>query len=214
MYFIIRRVFWVLLILIMIIIIVVFGVDLYVKSQAKHLVFDNIEQVPYNRVGLLLGTSKRIKSGRLNLYYQYRIDAAVKLFSTGKIDFILISGDNSEKFYNEPQQMRQDLIAKGIPPSKIYLDYAGFRTLDSVIRANKIFGLESFTVISQKFHNERAIAIARNKQLKAVGFNARDVGLRSGLKVQLREKLARVIMLWDLSINKNPKFYGDRIEIE
>ena len=189
-------------------------VDQYVSRQAESQVFSDIEKVPYNRVGLLLGTSKKLSDGRLNLYYQYRIDAAVKLFNAGKIDHILISGDNSERYYNEPRQMQEDLINRNIPKSKIHLDFAGFRTLDSVIRANKVFCLDAFTVISQQFHNERAIAIANHRKLQAIGYNARDVGTRAGLKVRLREKLARIKMLWDLSINKNPKFYGEKIEIE
>lgn len=188
--------------------------DQYVIKQSKHAIFDDLASLPNNRVGLLLGTSKRVRDGHINLYYQYRINAAIELFKAGKIEFILISGDNSEYYYNEPKQMSEDLIARGIPKEKIYLDYAGFSTLDSVVRAQKVFCLDAFTVISQRFHNERAIAIANHKKLQVIGYNARDVSRSAGWKVHLREKLARVKMLWDLSIHRNPKFFGDRIEIE
>jgi len=149
----------------------------------------------------------------VNLYYSYRIDAAEQLFKSGKIEYILISGDNSREEYDEPTDMKNDLIARGIPEEKIYLDYAGFRTLDSVVRANAIFGQEQFTVISQPFHNERAIFISEKKGFKTIGFNAKDVSSRYGWKVQMREKLARVKMLLDIVVGKQPKFYGEKIEI-
>ena len=106
-----------------------------------------------------------------------------------KIEFIVISGDNSKKDYNEPLDMKNELIKAGIPPEKIYLDYAGFRTYDSVIRLDKIFGQKKFTVISQDFHNRRAIYIARHLNLQAIGFNAKDVDVYNGFKTKLREKL-------------------------
>jgi SanA protein len=108
-------------------------------------------------VGLVLGTSQYLKNGYLNWYFKYRIEATVELYKKGKIDFILVSGDNSHKNYDEPTAFKNELIKRGIPADQIYLDYAGFRTLDSVVRAKEIFGQTSITIISQKFHNERAI---------------------------------------------------------
>jgi SanA protein len=165
-------------------------------------------------VGLLLGTAKFIKKGIMNPYYQNRIDAAVALFLSGKVSYILISGDNSTLHYNEPKMMKEDLIARGIPPERIYLDDAGLRTLDSILRCREIFGQDSFTIISQRFHNERALYIANHKDIHAVAFNARDVDDDFGLKVMAREKLARVKVLLDLMLNKQAKFYGEKIEIK
>lgn len=192
----------------------VFGADFWVENATENKVFNSVEEIPQNRVGLLLGTGKFLASGRVNLYYEYRIDAAVKLYKSGKIDYVLVSGDNSTKNYDEPSTMKDDLVKHGIPQGEIYLDYAGFRTLDSVVRCKEIFGQDSITVISQQFHNERAIFIAQQKGISAVGYNAKGVSTRYGIRVQIRERLARVKMILDLLIGKKPKFLGKKIEIK
>jgi len=185
-----------------------------VKKSAKNRVFDSTQEMPYNKVGLLLGTTKYLQSGSINPYYKYRIDAAVSLYKSGKISFVLVSGDNGRVSYDEPTTIKNDLIAAGIPEAKIYLDYAGFRTLDSVVRSKEIFGQSSITIISQKFHNERAVYISKHKGISAVGFNARDTSLRFGFKTRMRELLARDKMVLDLIFLKKPKFQGDQIEIK
>ena len=195
-------------------ILTVLGIDIWVKANAEGKVFTEVSQIQKKRVGLLLGTSKFLKNGQENLYYLYRIRAAVHLYQNGKISYVLISGDNSQKGYNEPQMMKEDLIAKGIPENRIYLDYAGFRTLDSVVRAYKIFGQKEFIVISQKFHNERAIFLAESYDIEVIGFNAKDVRFSSGFKTVFREKLARVKMMLDLIAQVQPKFLGEKIEIK
>ncbi len=192
----------------------IFGTDRLVEKSASDKVFNSTKEIPHNKVGLFLGTGKILSNGRINLYYKYRIEAAVKLFKAGKVDFILVSGDNSTKNYDEPSTIKEDLIKKGIPSSKIYLDYAGFRTLDSVVRCKEIFGQSSITVISQQFHNERAIYIAKRKDINAIGFNAKDVNVNYGFKTRLRERFARVKMVLDLIIGKKPKFLGEKIEIK
>lgn len=185
-----------------------------IESSAKGKTYSSIEDVPKNRVGLVLGTSKRIVSGQSNPYYANRINATVALFMSNKIKFVLVSGDNGSIYYNEPNTIKKDLVAKGIPKEKIFLDYAGFRTLDSMVRANVVFGLDSVTVISQKFHNERAIYLANRKGLRAIGFNAKDISGQQGYKVHLREYFARVKVFIDLFLNTEPKFYGNKIEIK
>lgn len=201
----------------MIIVLTILGIyflDLRIEKSTEPFVYDDLYDIPHNQVGLLLGTSKQLRNGHTNLYFKYRIDAAVRLYKANKINFILVSGDNSLKSYNEPRDMMKALIERGIPQEVIYLDYAGFRTLDSVVRSNKIFGQKRMTVISQKFHNSRAIYIAQHHGIDAIGFNAQDVTLSSGFKTQLREKLARVKAFLDLYLlNKQPKFLGERIKI-
>ena len=192
----------------------VFGINKMVVKSAEKTTYDTIGKIPKNKVGLLLGTGKKTINGNINLYYKYRIDATVALFESGKIDVILVSGDNSLKDYDEPTTMKLDLIARGIPASKIHLDYAGFRTLDSVVRCKKIFGQNKVTIISQKFHNERACFIAKRKGVEAVGFNAKDVSMSYGRVTLIREKLARVKMVLDLLFGKKPKFLGEEIEIQ
>lgn len=189
-------------------------IDAIVENTTRDKIYNTIEQIPHNRVGLLLGTSRFLSNGRLNLYYKYRINAAYNLYKAEKIDFILVSGDNSSKSYDEPTSMKNDLMAKGIPAKRIYLDYAGLRTLDSIVRSKKIFNLDSVTVISQQFHNERAIFIAEMKGVEAIGFNARSVNARYGFKTRVREKLARVKMVLDLILGTSPRFLGEAIEIK
>lgn len=188
--------------------------DYWFTYKTKECIYTNINELPKNKVGLLLGTSKYMSKGGINLYYAYRIDAAIALFKAGKIEFILISGDNSHISYNEPDTFKRDLVKRGIPEDKIILDYAGFRTLDSVVRAKKVFGQNSITIISQKFHNERAIYLAENYGINAVAFNAKDVGRRYGLKTNAREYLARAKASIDVIFNVQPKFLGEKIKID
>lgn len=188
--------------------------NILVEKTATDKLYNSTNKIPYNKVGVLLGTNKTLKNGRINLYYKYRIDGAAKLFHSGKIDYILVSGDNSSKGYDEPTTIKKDLIKKGVPSKKIFLDYAGFRTLDSVVRSKEIFGQTSITLISQQFHNERAIYISEYKGIRAIGFNAKDVNIKYGIKTRLRERLARVKMFIDLVFGKQPKFMGEKIEIQ
>lgn len=185
-----------------------------INSSASGKTYDSTIDIPKNKVGLVLGTSKKLSSGQPNPYYNYRITATVKLFKAGKINFVLVSGDNGSRYYNEPNTFKKDLEKAGIPSDKIFLDYAGFRTLDSMVRAKAVFGLEEVTVISQKFHNERAIYLAERKGLQAIGFNAKDVSGQNGLKVHIREYFARVKVFMDLIANTQPKFFGEKIEIK
>lgn len=186
----------------------------WIDYKAKGKTYDSVQEIPYNKVGLVLGTVKSLINGQTNLYYTYRVNAAVALYEAGKIDFILISGDNGSTDYDEPSDFKNDLIKKGIPEERIFLDYAGFRTLDSVVRAKEIFGQTSITIISQKFHNQRAIYLAQDHGIKAIAYNAKDVTGKYGLKTRLREYLARVNATMDVIFNKSPKFLGDKIEIK
>ena len=185
-----------------------------VVQVAEGKTFSSIDEIPYNRVGVLLGTSKYRKKKIHNLYFDYRIEAAAALFHAGKIDFIIVSGDNRKEDYDEPEQMMVDLMALGIPEQKIFKDKAGIRTLDSVIRAKKVFGVNKFTIISQKFHNDRAIYIAEKNGMDVIGFNAKDVTKSYGFKTNLREKMARVKVVLDIVFGIQPKFLGEQIAVE
>ena len=187
---------------------------LFVSIYSKKYIYDSIEEIPYNDVALVLGTSKYLYNGRVNMYFKFRMDAAYELYKSGKIKFILVSGDNRNRFYNELRQMRLDLIRLGVDKKHIFLDFAGFRTRDSIIRANKVFNLTNFTIVSQPFHNERAIFIARQKNINVVAYNARNVRKLYRIRQFPRELAARVLMIVDIIFNKPPKFYGDNIIIE
>lgn len=184
-----------------------------IKKNAVQKLYSQVTEMPHNSVGLLLGTSPKLKNGNNNLYFDYRIQATANLYKARKIDYILISGDNRRDDYNEPEEMKQALIRKGVPLQAIYLDYAGLRTLDSVVRAKLVFGQNKLTVISQKFHNERAIYLAERNGIETIGFNADDVSAYAGFKTQLRELFARVKMFADLATGKKPRFLGEHIVI-
>jgi SanA protein len=187
--------------------------DRCIQSAAKGKLFMDTAAIPYHRVGLLLGTSKYLKHGSVNPYFKYRINAAADLFNSKKISYILISGDNSRKDYDEPSLMKSDLIRAGVDSTKIYLDYAGFRTFDSMVRLKEVFGQESVTIISQEFHNERALYIAKREGIEAVAFNAKDVSQQMGLRTRIREKFARVKVFVDYLFGKEPKFLGPKVQI-
>ena len=174
-----------------------------VVNNAKGKVFSDIDSIRYNKVGLLLGTTPQARIGRItNYFFVYRIDAAEQLYKAGKIEKILISGDeNSLDGVNEPECMRDSLVARGVPASAILLDGKGYRTINSVINAKKVYDLKSYTIISQKFHNERAIYQAEHlgldvKNIQA--YNAKDPKSRRAYLTTIREYFARVKMFLDL----------------
>lgn len=170
--------------------------------------YDVVDEVPPQAVALVFGTSDKIGEHD-NLYFTHRIDAAVELWEAGKVECLLVSGDNRNKYYNEPDKMREALIERGVPKEKIVRDFAGLRTLDSVVRAKEIFQAPSVILVSQKFHNERAAYIARAHGLTCVGYNADDVATSAGLKTRLREVAARVAMWLDIRILKTrPRHLG------
>lgn len=186
-----------------------------VEKNAIGKTYSNVNEIPFNRVGLLLGTCKTMKDKKtINPFWQHRLEAAFNLWKAGKIDRILISGDNGWYGYNEPQDFQDAFIALGVPDSVLVFDFAGFRTHDSVIRCKKVFGQKSVTIISQKFHNERALFIAQKYGLNAVGYNAKDVGFRDNIYTSFREKLARVKLFLDVYLfNTQPHFLGKKITI-
>ncbi len=178
--------------------------DAVINKGAEGKTFYDVSAIPKIRTGLVLGTSSRLIAGGDNPYYTHRIEATLALYKAGKIDRVLVSGDNATKYYNEPETFKKDLVAGGIPEDSIMLDPSGLRTLDSMVRAKEVFGLDSVTVISQKFQNERAIYLASRKGMYAIGFNATDLEGSEGMKVQIREYLARVKVFLDLLLNTQP----------
>lgn len=185
-----------------------------VARSARSRLFDAAASVPDQRVGLVLGCSKKLRDGRDNLFFKTRIRAAVELFEEGKVKRFIVSGDNHREGYDEPTDMKDALIAAGIPDASVYPDYAGFRTLDSIVRAKRVFGQDQLTIISQRFHNERAVYLARANGIDAIAFNAPDVRLESALKTYLREAFARVKAVLDVQVlHTQPKFLGEPVKI-
>jgi SanA protein len=182
--------------------------DRCVASAAAGKCHTDIDQVESRPVALLLG-SARIFNGRLNGFYTARIEAAAELFKAGKVRAILASGDNSRSDYDEPSDMKADLIAAGVPAEFVTLDYAGFRTRDSVIRAKQVFGQTDLIVVSQRFHAERALFIAHQHGIEASAYVAADPPSRaSNARLRAREILARTLAVGDGLIGRQPKFLG------
>ncbi len=184
-----------------------------INSFSEPYLYNRTDSIPVCKTAVLLGTSKFMRNGTKNYFFYNRIKAAETLFKSGKISFLIISGDNSLSYYNEPEDMKKELVKAGVPDSVIFLDYAGFRTFDSMIRAKEIFGQSKFIVVSQQFHNERAIYIARKYGIEAYGYNAEEVSAYSGFKTKVRELFARVKVFIDVYTNKQPKFLGEKIII-
>ena len=184
-----------------------------INSFSEQYIFNTTDTLPECKTAVLLGTSKFMRNGTKNYFFYNRIKAAETLLKSGKAKYIIISGDNSLSYYNEPEDMKKELMKAGIPDSVIYLDYAGFRTFDSMIRAKEVFGQTKFIVVSQQFHNERAVFIARKYGIEAYGYNAEDVDAYSGFKTKVRELFARVKVFVDVYTNKKPKFLGEKINI-
>lgn len=205
---IVKRIAWAAGVIAILCIALMFVCNQIVVNNAKGKMFSDIDSIRYNKVGLLLGTTPQARIGRItNYFFVYRIDAAEQLYKAGKIEKILISGDeNSLDGINEPECMRDSLVARGVPASAIILDGKGYRTINSVVNANKVYGLKSFTIISQKFHNERAIYQAEHLGLDVENiqaYNAKDPKSRRAYLTTIREYFARVKMFLDLMTDKD-----------
>jgi SanA protein len=186
----------------------------YIAHVSDTHIFTDIDQIGQYDVALVLGTSKYNRNGTRNMYFYHRIDAAVDLYTNGKVKKILVSGDNSLREYNEPFDMLKALIDRGIPRKDIVLDYAGFRTFDSMVRANEVFGQQSFIVVSQKFHLERALYIGLAKKMDVIGYVAKDP-IHASNKLFAREIMARAMALLDCKLlGTTPKFLGQKEVID
>jgi SanA protein len=187
---------------------------LMVSRAARDRTYTDVYSVPHRHVGLVLGCPKKVLGGWPNPFFENRIAAAADLYFHNKVDYIVVSGDNHVQSYDEPVDMKNALVEKGVPPDRVYLDYAGFRTLDSVIRVKEIFGQDNVTIVSQNFHNQRAIFLANHHGVDAIGFDALDVAPQYALKTELREHFARVKAVLDVYLfHKQPHFLGQRIQI-
>ncbi|QOI98015.1 MAG: YdcF family protein [Flammeovirgaceae bacterium] len=187
------------------------GSNIWIVKSTEDRVFSDSSKLPDHRVALVLGTSHKLVGGKPNPFFEKRMDTAAGLFKEGKIDQFLLSGDNRTKFYNEPNEMRKALIARGVPASAITLDYAGLRTLDSVVRSKEIFGQNQITIITQPFHSYRALFISEFYDIEAVAMVADEPTAESSLKVRIREYFARAKAVLDLYLLKTePRFLGDK----
>jgi SanA protein len=185
-----------------------------VLGSADGRLFTSAETVPHEPVGLVLGTSPRLNGG-VNPFFLKRIVAATALYKAGKVDKLLVSGDHGTKEYDEPSAMRDALIARGVPSKAIVLDYAGFRTLDSIIRARRIFGVAHCTIVTDDFHLPRALYLAAQSDLDAIGFQTEPLNRNENTWTYVREVGARSLTWIDIHvINRQPRFLGPREPIQ
>ncbi len=173
------------------------------------------QDCPEGSVGLVLGCSKYVRRGRVNYYFAGRMDAAEALWKSGRVRCLIVSGDNRHHSYNEPRDMKEELVRRGVPEERIVCDYAGLRTYDSVVRAHQVFGAQKLVIVSQPAHAARAVAIARSRGMDAVGLEAPlgPLNRRSLLKQACRERAARVAMLFDLLLGHDPKHLGEPVAL-
>lgn len=187
--------------------------NLWVVISTKERIFTNIEAIPTKNVALVLGTSKKLTSGEPNPFFKRRMEAAARLYQDNKVKHIIVSGDNRTIYYNEPADMRKALIELGVPSEAITLDYAGLRTLDSIVRCKEIFGQDQFIIVTQGFHAYRALFISRHFDIQANAYAARTVSARESIHVLLREFLARPKAVIDLYVlNESPRHLGEKEE--
>ncbi len=210
-----RKIFQAFILLVLITTLTLVICNSWIIHQTKNQIFSDINTIPENKVGLVLGTSKYFMNGSGNLFFKYRIEAAVNLFKANKIKHIIVSGDNHKLAYNEAADMKKALLEQGIPDSCITLDYAGFRTLDSVIRCKKVFGQDKFTIISQEFHNQRALFISNHYNIDAIAFDAQAVPEDLSITTTFREYFAKFKAVLDIYVlHEEPRFLGEPIKIK
>jgi SanA protein len=187
---------------------------LLIDSETEDMTYSDVPSIPHRKVGIVLGCPRKVSGGRINPFFSTRITAAVALFRAGKVDYLLASGDNYSRGCVETVSMRDALIREGIPEERIYCDYKGLRTLDSVVRAKEVFGENKFVVISQQFQNRRAVFIAKSRGIDAIGFNADEVGAYEGFLTKVRELFARTLTMLDIYVlESEPRFLGEKIPI-
>ena len=182
--------------------------ELLVTRTATGRVFETADGMPPADVALVLGSSRTLADGRANYFYTARLDAAAELFRLGKVRGIVVSGDNSRSDYSEPDDMKADLVARGVPARFITCDYAGLRTLDSVRRVSRVFRQRSVIVVSQRSHVERAIFLARADGLEITGCAAAAAPRWWQVRLRLREVLARGAAVLDIALGRGPKHLG------
>ncbi len=210
----IRFAFRLALLAVVAVVLFVIGAEVAVNLAASGRNFTVAEDVPHRRAALVLGTAKYVPGGNENLHYRYRMNAAAELFAAGAVDYVIVSGNGVEPDYDEPASMREDLVDRGVPEARIYRDDAGLRTLDSVVRAAEVFGVEDVVVVSQPEHNKRAIFIGRMRGQDVVGFSAKPVSFSIDPKTAIRERLARVLALLDVTVlNKQPERVGGTVTL-
>jgi SanA protein len=188
----------------------------WVINSTDAYLYTNYALLPENDVGIVLGTSSYTREGESNPQFNERLRAAAELYRMGKVKHLIVSGSNPSENYNEPKRMRQALIKAGVPEKVITMDFAGFRTLDSLARAQHVFAVSRCTIITQRYHAYRAVFLGKKLGMRVAAFVApagpnQDYGRRN----PPREIFARVKAVLDLFVLRTkPRFLGAPEPIE
>jgi SanA protein len=189
--------------------------NIWVVKSTEDDVFTSFKDAPDASVALVLGTSNKLTNGLPNPFFNNRIATAAALYKEGKVTHFILSGDNRTIYYNEPFEMRKALLKWGVPDSVITLDYAGLRTLDSIVRCKEIFGQDKIIIITQPFHSYRALFISRYYNMDAVAIIAQEPIAEAAFKVYFREYFARTKAVLDLYILKTaPRHLGEKEHLQ
>ena len=199
----IKRIFKIVLYILIITLAFIVVCNIWIIASTESKVYQSVEGLPERKIALVLGTSKRLVDGTPNPFFHHRIKKAAELYKKGKVKHFILSGDNETRYYNEPLDMKKALINLGVPEKAITLDYAGLRTLDSIVRCKEVFGQDEVIIITQKFHIYRALFISQFFQLDALGLEADGVPVGQSIKVVIRELLARPKAIIDLYVLNN-----------
>ncbi len=187
----------------------VVGLNLWVVMATHDRIATSPLTCQSREVGIVFGTSHGLVGGGSNPHYQARLDTAAQLYRLRRVSNLLLSGDNRTRYYNEPMTMWRDLRARNVPQEFMTLDYAGFSTFDTLVRAHKVFGVDEAVLVTQPWHLPRALFIADALGLEAVGCPAISERQPPGLKLMMREWLARAATVGDLYLwGRKPRFLG------
>ena len=183
------------------------------ESLAQSFMASDPTALPTVDVALVLGAAPIGPEGGPNRYFEYRLDAAAALWRAGKVRYLLVSGDRRPPDYDEPSAMHGGLVARGVPAERIYRDFSGVRTLDSILRAEEVFGQKRLIVVSQPFHLARAIFLARQEGIEAWGLAARDVERPYRIFTTLRRYPSALRAYYDVWFGTPPRRGGKPIVI-
>ena len=195
--------------------IIIFSINYYIVKSTEDYVFNDIEKLPKVDAVIVLGA--KVSKEKLSYVLEDRLVAGVNIIYANKAQAILLSGDHGQKEYDEVNSMRKYILRRNfnIQKEQIFMDHAGFDTYDSMFRAKEIFGIKSAIIVTQDFHINRSVYIARSLGIEAYGFAVDESIYKESIRLnwRIRELLSRVKAFKDVLINSNPTYLGERIPI-
>jgi len=189
-------------------------VSFYVKFAGSDCIVKDIGDLPFKADAvLILGAKVYPETGKMSDVLKDRVDTGFDVYSAGKVEKIIVSGDNGQEEYDEVNVMKNYLLEKGISSEDLFMDHAGFDTYDSVYRTKNIFGVDSLVIVTQEFHLPRALYISDALEIKSCGVIADRRKYRSAVRNDFREFLARYKAFFDVNLGTKSKYLGDKIDI-